>query len=131
MAESDRSVGSGASIVFDGNTLHTDYQSAAFDRSLDTVENSAGNQTSKTYIPTLKDGTGQVTLAWAGTNAPSVALGDEGSFVYGPNGSTSGQPRRTVNAILNSVSIPVEFAGLTTQILGFQFNGDVTEDTYP
>ena len=69
------------------------------------VDKSAGADTRRTYLATLQDGGASMellqeslgTAIWA-----AVAAGTEGTLEWGPEGTASGKPKYTVDAIIKS-----------------------------
>jgi len=69
------------------------------------VDKSAGADTRRTYLATLQDGGASMellqeaagTVLWA-----AVAAGTTGTLEWGPEGTASGKPKYTVDAIIKS-----------------------------
>lgn len=107
--------------------------SAGMPRSADTAEVSTLGSLSKAYIPGLKDGTipieGPFDVTVDGYLQGILAASK--AFEYHPQGTGTGTPKYTGNAILTSyeVSTPVDDAGTLTG--EFQITGDVTRALNP
>lgn len=120
-------------LAFNGTVLDTDYRSLGPEESIDTVEQSAGADTNKTYLTLLKDGTTSTsivaqaadTITWG-----AVAPGEEGTLEWAEEGTTPGNQRHYVNAIVLSRTKTIEYAGLVMADISWQFSGAVTDDTY-
>lgn len=99
--------------TFDGGVIGTDYRSVSVDRSVDTAEVTAGADTDKSYIPTLRDATGSITLVDNGVDSAAIyqALyeGAQGTLSWGPEGTATGKPKYTAVVIITSVSTPIEY----------------------
>lgn len=120
-------------ITFNSVSLEADFVSFEFNEEQKVAEVTAGNDTNATYVTTYKDGTASLTLydvddaqtAWNG-----LAVGTTGDLVIGPEGSTTGNPRMTVNAIALTRNRSFPFDDKIEIAAEFQFSGAVTEDTY-
>lgn len=132
MASQYRAVGKNGYISFQGTAIHADYRSFEVEMTLDTVEKSAGSEGSKSYIPTLKDGTAKLTYAYTGTEGSSytslLALGESGTLLWGPEGDEEGKPKGGVEAIVIAQGKPMTYNDLITRTVTFQFTGDLLFD---
>ena len=120
-------------LAFNGTVLDTDYRSLGPEESIDTVEQSAGADTNKTYLTLLKDGTTSTSIvaqAADTTTWGAVAPGAEGTLEWAEEGTTAGNQRHYVNAIVLSRTKTIEYAGLVMADISWQFSGAVTDDTY-
>jgi hypothetical protein len=107
--------------------------SEGLSRSADTAEVTVGGNTSKRYIPGLKDGTIPIDGPWDATvdGYLNGILAVERNFVYNPAGNGAGLVTYTGAAILTSYEpdTSVDDAG---RISGeFQVTGDVTRALQP
>lgn len=131
MPSSNRAIGKDGFVSFQGTTISADYRNFDVEMTLDTVEKSAGSDTSKSYIPTLKDGTAKLTYAYAGTAATYTDLlrvGQQGDLLWGAEGNSAGKPKGGVNAIVIAHSQPMTYNDLITRTVTFQFSGDLLFD---
>lgn len=120
-------------VIFGGNVLDTDYRSFNPSEEIGTVDQSAGADTERTYLTTLKDGTTPLTIVIQTEDTTTwgyVVPGTEGSLEWGEEGTTAGKPRHYVNAIVTGREKAIEYADLIVADLTFQFSGAVTDDTY-
>lgn len=125
--------GKNLSVVFAGTALAGNFRTFSVTEEMGLVDASAGNDTSRTYVTTRKDGTATLeVLAQDDTVAiwTAVAPGTTGSLVYGEEGTGVGQPRHTVNAIVTSRKKDAPYDDLVVTTVEFQFSGAVTDDTY-
>ena len=118
------------SWIWTGGTLslNNDYRSISQKDSVDTVETTAGADTHKTFIPTLKSATydysGLFPSGTAGTVAiAALAAGMQGTLVYAPEGTASGKLVRTVPAICIGPTTDTPYADVVTINVTFQSNG--------
>lgn len=128
MAEVNRVVGQNAYISFKGVAINADYRSWNIEETIDTVDSTAGSETDKSYIPTLKDGTAELMYAYTGTAGTvyvtNFVVGTEGALLYGPEGTATGKPKGGFsNAIVVSHSKPHEYNGLIVRTVKFQKSG--------
>lgn len=127
--------GSGAYIIFGTTVLNTYYRTGTKGEEIDLVDKSAGADTNKTYLTALKDGTFDIECVMpsgtAGTAVwGAVAPGTEATLIIGPEGTASGEPKQTVNAIVRSRGWPLTYNDLTTFSVSFQFSGAVADSAY-
>jgi len=131
MATQYRAIGKDGYISFQGVEVSADYQNFDVEMTVDTIEISAGSETSKSYLPTLRDGTAKLTYAYtgtAGTYASNLRVGQQGELLWGAEGNTVGNPKGGVNAIVISHSHPMTYNDLITRTVTFQFTGDMLFD---
>ena len=126
-------IGDAYYLLFNGHVLNTNYRSTSHTETIDTVDQSAGADTVKTYLTTLKDGTKQATIKHkAGDTAVWgwVVPGEEGTLEWGEEGTTAGKPRHYANAIVMSRAQSASYSDLVTIDVSWQFSGAVTDGTY-
>lgn len=120
-------------VTFGGAALAADFRTFSANEEAGLVDASAGNDQARTYIKTLEDGTATLellaqdnsTAVWA-----AVRQGTSGSLVWGEEGSGTGQPRHTVNAIVSSRKKDMPYDDVVVITVEFQFSGGVADDTY-
>lgn len=120
-------------VIFGGNVLDTDYRSFGPSEEIGTVDQSAGADTERTYLTTLKDGTASMTIVIQADDTTTwgyLVPGTEGSLEWGEEGTAAGEPRHYVNAIVTGRDKTIEYADLVVADLTFQYSGAVTDDTY-
>ena len=121
-------------VAFCGTALAANYRSLDAGETIDTVDKSAGADTVKTYLTTLKDGSSSFGGLYIGSTHPaeSWALGAEGTLEWGEQGTTAGSsyPRHYVNAIFNKRDKKIPYAGVIEITLGWQMSGTLTHGTY-
>ena len=108
--------------------LTGDQRSLTVDREADTVDVSAGADTDKSYLATLKDGTAEIeiidqaSVAATGIEA-AMPEGTGGTLLYGPAGTASGKPKRGFVAIVTSLSMEYPYSDVVTYSISFQKSG--------
>lgn len=120
-------------LSFAGTDLNTDYRDFGPSEGIDTVDESAGSDTARTYLTTLEDGTAALTIViQSGDTATwgAVDIGNEGTLEWGEEGTASGKPKHTVNAIVTNREKSISYADLVVADIEFQFSGAVVDDTY-
>jgi len=125
--------GSGLYLKFGDTVLDTDYRAFSPSEEIGVVDQSAGSDTSRTYLTTLKDGKASVTIviqAGDTTTWGAVDIGTEATLEWGEEGTDAGDPKHTVNAIVTSREKSMEYADLIVADVAFQYSGDVADDTY-
>lgn len=124
-------IGTGGTITLTGN--QTAFTHA---ETIDMVEQTAGADTAKTYVPTVKDSrqtfaalfqSGTNTGGTATINDTNIAVGMEGTLIWSPEGTATGKPKFTVPAIPTSISYDTPYADTVKISIDFQGNGAVVK----
>jgi len=117
-------------------TLTGDQTAFDYAPSIDLVDQSAGADTNKTYLTTLKDGKASLNcLFQAGTVAGGTIMasrlteGVNGTIVWSPEGTAASKPKYTMPAISMGASFTYPFANNTELKAEFQQNGARVEGT--
>ena len=125
--------GSALYLKFGDTVLDTDYRAFGPSEEIGLVDQSAGADTERTYLTTLKDGTATATIviqAGDTTTWGAVAPGTEGTLEWGEEGTANGKPKHTVNAIVTGREKSIEYADLIVADITWQFSGAITDSTY-
>ncbi|GAB4528761.1 MAG: hypothetical protein OHK0046_48020 [Anaerolineae bacterium] len=115
-------------IQFDGQVVSANYRALGVERGVDTEDATAGNEEDKSYIPTLRDVSGSMTLVvnddTGGTaTARKFYEGKKGTLLWGDQGTAAGKPKYGCEVIITSVSDPVEYAALRVREISWQRTG--------
>ena len=108
--------------------LAGDYRTFAWNPSIDYVEVSAGSDTQKGRITTLKDATASVTLvAQTGGTLIVAALqpGVSGTLIFGPEGTATGKRKITFPCYADGAVTEAPYANEVTISCGFTAAGAV------
>jgi len=117
-----------ATWVYSGGTvdLNTDFRTLSINPNIDLAETTAGADTDKTYIATIKD----ATIEWSGLyQSKGTALmnaleaGTGGTLIIYPEGTASGFPKESYPAIAMGAKINVPYADVVEISCTFQKNG--------
>jgi len=117
-----------ATWAYSGGTvdLNTDFRTLSINPNIDLAETTAGADTDKTYIATIKD----ATIEWSGLyQSKGTALmnaleaGTGGTLIIYPEGTASGYPKETYPAIAMGAKINVPYADVVEISCTFQKNG--------
>lgn len=115
--------------VHSGGTLNLsgNYRSVADTPSVDLVDISAGADTDRTYLTTLRDGQIALTYLHDGGSVDVSALreGVSGTIVYGPEGTAAGKPKRTIPAISLGAALNIVYNNVVEVSVTWQRNGTV------
>lgn len=116
--------------------LNGDFTAFDYTPSIDLVDQSAGSDTNKTYLTTLKDGKASLTANFqAGTAVGGTASfsrlyeGASGTVVWSPEGTAATKPKYTIPALAMGAVFSYPFAGLVEAKCDFQQNGARVEGT--
>jgi hypothetical protein len=119
---------SGGTIVLSG-----DYRQSTDTPSIDLVDVSAGADTSKTYLTSLKDGKYNLTmLSQTGGTVLLSCLeeGVQGTLTIGEEGTASGKPKTSFPAICMGAKRNIQYANAVEISVDFQQNGTRTYGTF-
>lgn len=106
--------------------LSGDYRSVSIKENTDTAETTAGSDTHKTYIPTIKSATIDYSgLFPTGGTAlyAALAAGVQGTLTVAPEGTASGKVSKVYPAISMGASYDTPYADVVTVTCIFQSNG--------
>jgi hypothetical protein len=127
MAVADRLTGKNAKIYWwsaNGTAdLSGDYRSFDFPFGTDEAESSAGNDTSRNYIPTLQTMEATLNTVFTGTSGTAALYlarpQSEGTLVWAPNGTATGQPKWGFVAFVRSQNYTSPYDNLIEVEHGF------------
>ena len=126
--------GKGLYVKFGGTVLNTDYRTFGNARGIDKVDGSAGADTFKTYLTTLKDGTlscAIIAQASDATTRGTLVPGTGGSLEYGLEGTATDKQKGLYTAVfVESANISASYNDLIVVDITWQPNSDITEGTY-
>ena len=121
-----------AYLLVNSNNLSTKCRSISFPRESGSEDTTTFTANSRSYTPTLLDGTISASGFWDsaldGFLAPD--LGVSRAFEYGPQGSTTPDVKYSGSAILVSYEVGDEVDGIIEFSAEWQITGDVTRGTY-
>lgn len=106
--------------------LATDYRSVSIKENIDTAETTAGADTHKTYLPTIKSATIDYSgLFPSGGTAlyDALAAGVQGTLTVAPEGTASGKVSKAYPAICMGATYDTPYADVVTVNCTFQSNG--------
>lgn len=117
--------GSAMYIKFGAQVLSTRYRSYNESDEAGLVDKSSGADTRRTYLPTLKDGGASFeflqdsggSVVWA-----AVEAGSTGTLEWGPEGTASGKPKYTVNALVKNRKRDIVFDDVVKITVDFTYN---------
>lgn len=125
--------GSALYLKFVSTVLSVDYKSYDQDEEIGLVDKSAGADTYRTYLITLKDGTATAeSLEQAGGTVlwTAVTPGTEGTLEWAPEGTAATKQKHVVNAIVKSRKRTTVHDDIVKINISFQFSGAVTDSVY-
>jgi hypothetical protein len=125
--------GSKAVITVNSVSLTPYTDEVDFDGSVETAEVTVLGNTGKSYIPGLEDGSFKLNGKFDPTaDAAFVAMNQVPALpvIYGPQGSTTGLPKYTCNAILAKYSLKTSVSGAGTFSADFTISGGWTRSVY-
>ena len=116
------------SWVWSGGTVNlaTDYRSVSIKENVDTAETTAGADTHKTYLPTIKSATIDYSgLFPTGGTAlyAALAAGVSGTLTVAPEGTAAGKVSKAYPAISMGATYDTPYADVVTVNVTFQSNG--------
>ena len=116
------------SWVWTGGTVNlaTDYRSVSVKENVDTAETTAGADTHKTFLPTIKSATIDYSglFPTGGTVlCAALAAGMSGTLTVAPEGTASGKVSKAYPAICMGATYDTPYADVVTVNCTFQSNG--------
>lgn len=116
------------SWVWTGGTINlaTDYRSVSIKENVDTAETTAGADTHKTFLPTIKSATIDYSgLFPTGGTAlyAALAAGVSGTLTVAPEGTAAGKVSKAYPAISMGATYDTPYADVVTVNCTFQSNG--------
>ena len=126
--------GSGLYVIFGSTELTDDYRSFGQTETGGVVDASAGADTTRTYLTTLKDGTATLSAVWqtgAAALWAAVAPLTSGSLRWGESGSYQGSPCHSVASFVTERRKSAGYADLIMADISWQFSGTVVDGTFP
>lgn len=117
-----------ASFVHSAGTvvLNTDYRTLSTEPTIGLVDASAGSDTNRTYLTTLKDGkyTWTGVAQSAGTLLENALLeGTGGTLIIGREGTASGKPKESCPVISLGAKFNYQYDNIVEISCDFQANG--------
>lgn len=115
------------------NILDTDFRAFSVTETGGVVDGSAGADTSRTYLTTLKDGTATATIIIQTADAAGwliVVPGTRGTLLWSEEGSSTGGPFNHVQAFVTERRKSASYADLVVADVTWQFTSAVTASTY-
>lgn len=116
-------------VTFKGTSIATRFKSFKSKAETDLAEQTAGNDTNKSYLPTDMDGDAELeVLDVAGGTAATddynlCAPQASGTLVWQPEGTATGKPKHTVaSAIVKSRELEYPRADVVKMTISFQFS---------
>ena len=115
-------------------TLSGDYRTLSESKEMALVDASAGADTDRTYLTTLKDGTLEFSaLHQTGGSVLKAALepGTFGTLIVGPEGTAAGKPKESIPAIVSNRTVQYPYDDVIEISATFQRNGSSAGTVYP
>ena len=118
-------------VVTVGGTAIGNVTGFSIDTTHDVVEDTSLEDSSKTFKAGRGTFTASIDMNYNEENAPQESLtgGSSLSFVFLPEGNTSGDQSFSGTGIVTSVSLGVTLDGMTTRTVALQGNGALTIGT--
>lgn len=120
-------------LKFGSTVLSADFRNFDQSEEIGLVDATAGADTNRTYLTTVKDGkaTAEMVHQASGTALwTALAPGTSGTLEWGPEGTASTKPKHTVTAIVMDRKKVVPYEDIVVITAEFQFSGAVTDSVY-
>ena len=116
-------------------TLDADYRSFETAESVDTADKTAGDDTHRSFIPTLRDTTATLEMldisGTAGTvQWPLLAPGTSGTLQWSPQGTASNAPKHTAAAFIESRDRTTPYDDIVEISVGFHIQAEPTDSKW-
>lgn len=126
-----RYTGQNMYISFAGVAINTDYKSLSMSETIDTVDITAGSETTRRHIPTISSAEMSFEVfqtdvtSTGGTAIRGVlAVGTQGTLIWGPEGTAANMPKYSCVATITQLDISYPFDGAVEMSATFMRNGD-------
>ena len=122
--------------VYSGGTveLNGDFRTLTVSEETDTDDASAGADTHRSYEPTLGDTTIELEMldndAAFNTVWPALKPQTKGTLTWGPQGTATGKPKRSVPALVNSRDHEIPYDGMVNITVEFQAQDWISDSTW-
>ena len=115
-------------------TLHGDFRKFDWNPSLSLIDSTAGSDSFREFIPGIGEG-GDITLEavmqQGGTALlTALARGNQGTLLYGPEGTAVGKPKSTIPAISKGPAYSQPYDDVVTLKVGFQQSAYETQGAW-
>ncbi|MFZ9066260.1 MAG: hypothetical protein ACO23R_02690 [bacterium] len=122
--------GSGG-VVKVGNNAIGEIRSYSVDETMDTLEDTAMGDTSRTYKASLKSFSGSCDVLFDDTDTgqQAITVGSEVTMSFQMEGDTSGDHKLSGTVLITGRSISASYDGMVEASLSFQGTGALTEGT--
>jgi len=121
-----------AGIILVGSTALAEVRSYSIDETMDTLEDTAMGDTSRTFKPSLKNFSGSADVFFDDTDSNGQGALKPGSTAVlkvHMEGAGSGKHQLTGNILVVGRTISASFDGMVEASISFTGNGALTEDT--
>lgn len=125
--------GSALYLKFGSTVLNSDYRTFEQEETGGVVDASAGADTNRTYLTTLKDGTGRFEGVYQASGSAvwtALAPTTSGTLEWGEEGTASGKTKHQVVALVTRRRKTHPYDNVIVIGADFQFNGAVTDTIY-
>lgn len=128
-------VGTNLYLAFGGTVLDTDYRDFSGSEEMGMVDDSAGSDSARTYLTTLKDGSASATVVLQASGTviwDALVPGTAGTLEWGEEGTTAGKQKHSVWAKVESREKSMSYDDLIVCDIAWQFSdpSGVTDSTY-
>lgn len=114
-------------VEFAGQAITGDQRTMTVNRSLDTVDTSAGADTDRSHVATLADADFSLTILDNGTAGSAIRqalkLNAAGTLTYGPEGTATGKPKYQCVATVTGFNTAYPFDGEVEYDVSLNKNG--------
>jgi len=125
--------------IWTGGTinLHSEFREFSYSPTLSLIDASAGSDTFRNYLPGIGEG-GDISLTMVmptystGGTALLAALasGNQGTLIYGPEGTATGRPKVTIPAFSRGPSFTQPYDDVVELMCGFQQSSAASTAAY-
>lgn len=113
--------------------LNVDYRNFSYTPSINLLEDTAGADTGKSYVPSFKDGNATFSGLLQAGSAPAwgsaFCEGTAGTLYWSPEGTSGGKFKQTIPAMSQGVVITAAYNDLVAVSLSWLQNGARTDGT--
>ena len=121
-----------AGVILVGSNALAEVRSYSIDETMDTLEDTAMGDTTRSFKPSLKNFTGSADVFFDDTDANgqvALAVGSTATLSFLMEGNSSGKHKMSGSILVTGRTISASFDGIVEASISFQGNGALTEAT--
>lgn len=124
---------SSGTVLGGTETLNTESRNFSYGEALETIDATAGSDSTRRKIASFKNATASMTMTAQSDGTALIAAcaaGIKGTLIFGEAGTANGSPKTTMPALCLGISRSVPYADVVTYDISWESNGDPIYGSY-